>query len=59
MTPDGFFRTGDVGSAFARTGKSRLVDRIKDVIIVSGFNVYPNEVEDVLVEPSGCARRWP
>src|SRR4051812_48785926 len=44
MTPDGFFRTGDVAVLLA-DGQVKLVDRIKDVIIVSGFNVHPNEVE--------------
>ncbi|WP_299599361.1 AMP-binding protein [uncultured Microbulbifer sp.] len=44
---DGFFRTGDVG-LIQDNGNIRIVDRLKDMIIVSGFNVYPNEVEDVL-----------
>ncbi|MFI2812522.1 MULTISPECIES: AMP-binding protein [Microbulbifer] len=44
---DGFFRTGDVGLV-QDNGNVRIVDRLKDMIIVSGFNVYPNEVEDVL-----------
>jgi long-chain acyl-CoA synthetase len=48
MTDDGFFRTGDVG-LFMADGQVKLVDRMKDMILVSGFNVYPNEVEDVLV----------
>jgi long-chain acyl-CoA synthetase len=47
MTEDGFFRTGDV-AVMLPGGQIKIVDRIKDVIIVSGFNVYPNEVEDVL-----------
>jgi long-chain acyl-CoA synthetase len=47
MTADGFFRTGDVGVMDER-GYFRIVDRKKDMILVSGFNVYPNEVEDVL-----------
>jgi long-chain acyl-CoA synthetase len=47
FTPDGYFKTGDVGVLDA-DGKVRIVDRIKDMILVSGFNVYPNEVEDVL-----------
>ena len=46
-TADGFFRTGDV-AVMAPDGQVRIVDRMKDMIIVSGFNVYPNEVEDVL-----------
>ncbi|MFG6431613.1 long-chain-fatty-acid--CoA ligase [Roseateles sp. LYH14W] len=47
MTADGFFRTGDVGTVDER-GYFKIVDRKKDMILVSGFNVYPNEVEDVL-----------
>jgi long-chain acyl-CoA synthetase len=49
MTADGFFRTGDV-AVMLPDGQIKIVDRLKDVIIVSGFNVYPNEVEEVLVE---------
>jgi len=44
FTADGYFRTGDVG-VFDAQGLLRIVDRKKDMIIVSGFNVYPNEVE--------------
>ncbi|WP_193164511.1 AMP-binding protein [Microbulbifer hainanensis] len=44
---NGFFRTGDVG-LIQENGNIRIVDRLKDMIIVSGFNVYPNEVEEVL-----------
>jgi long-chain acyl-CoA synthetase len=47
MTPDGFFKSGDVGVMDER-GYIRIVDRKKDMIIVSGFNVYPNEVEAVI-----------
>ncbi len=47
MTPDGFLRTGDIGSVDGN-GRLRLHDRKKDMIVVSGFNVYPNEVEAVL-----------
>ena len=47
MTPDGFFKTGDIALA-TDDGMHKIVDRKKDMIIVSGFNVYPNEVEDVL-----------
>ena len=47
MTPDGFFRTGDI-AVMEADGQVRIVDRMKDMILVSGFNVYPNEVEDVL-----------
>ncbi|QVQ27196.1 long-chain-fatty-acid--CoA ligase [Achromobacter deleyi] len=46
MYPDGFLRTGDIGYV-DETGYVFLVDRKKDMILVSGFNVYPNEVEDV------------
>lgn len=46
-TADGFFRTGDV-AVMEADGQVRIVDRMKDMILVSGFNVYPNEVEDVL-----------
>ena len=46
-TSDGFFRTGDV-AVMETDGQVRIVDRMKDMILVSGFNVYPNEVEDVL-----------
>jgi long-chain acyl-CoA synthetase len=47
MTADGFFRTGDIGIMDER-GYFKIVDRKKDMILVSGFNVYPNEIEDVL-----------
>jgi long-chain acyl-CoA synthetase len=46
MTADGFFRTGDMGY-MDRQGYTKIVDRKKDMILVSGFNVYPNEVEEV------------
>ncbi len=48
FTEDGFFKTGDV-AVIQEDGYLRIVDRKKDMIIVSGFNVYPNEVEDVVV----------
>lgn len=51
FTADGYFRTGDVG-VFDEKGFLKIVDRKKDMILVSGFNVYPNEVEAVA---SGCA----
>jgi long-chain acyl-CoA synthetase len=54
MTADGFFRTGDV-AVMAPDGSLRIVDRIKDMILVSGFNVYPNEVEDVMAAHPGVA----
>ena len=47
MTPDGFFKTGDVGIMDFR-GYTTIVDRKKDMILVSGFNVYPNEIEGVV-----------
>ncbi|MET0367755.1 MAG: AMP-binding protein [Methylobacterium sp.] len=47
MTRDGYFRTGDV-AVMDEGGQVRIVDRLKDMILVSGFNVYPNEVEDVM-----------
>jgi long-chain acyl-CoA synthetase len=50
MTPDGFFKSGDIGIMDER-GYVKIVDRKKDMILVSGFNVYPNEVEDVV---AGC-----
>lgn len=47
FTPDGYFKTGDIATQEA-DGYLRIVDRAKDMIIVSGFNVYPNEIEDVV-----------
>lgn len=47
FTEDGFLRTGDVAK-IDENGFVYLVDRKKDMILVSGFNVYPNEVEDVI-----------
>jgi long-chain acyl-CoA synthetase len=47
MTADGFFKTGDIGVMDA-AGNTRIVDRKKDMILVSGFNVYPNEIEAVV-----------
>jgi len=52
MTADGFFRTGDIGIMDER-GFVRIVDRKKDMILVSGFNVYPNEVEDAMASHPG------
>lgn len=52
MTADGFFRTGDMG-VMLPSGEIKIVDRLKDMILVSGFNVYPNEVEEVLVQHPG------
>jgi long-chain acyl-CoA synthetase len=47
MTPDGYFKSGDIGVMDER-GYFRIVDRKKDMILVSGFNVYPNEIEQVV-----------
>ncbi|HSI54127.1 MAG TPA: long-chain-fatty-acid--CoA ligase [Ramlibacter sp.] len=52
MTPDGFFKTGDIGTVDER-GYYKIVDRKKDMVLVSGFNVYPNEVEDVVAKLDG------
>ena len=52
MTADGFLRTGDIGTVDER-GYFKIVDRKKDMILVSGFNVYPNEIEDVLSQLPG------
>jgi long-chain acyl-CoA synthetase len=52
MTADGFFKTGDIG-VMNETGAVKIVDRKKDMILVSGFNVYPNEVEDVVAAHPG------
>jgi len=52
MTPDGFFRSGDIGVMDAE-GYTKIVDRKKDMILVSGFNVYPNEVEGVVASHPG------
>ena len=54
FTADGYFRTGDVG-VFDENGFLKIVDRKKDMIIVSGFNVFPNEVEAVAGACSGVA----
>ncbi|WP_105417424.1 long-chain fatty acid--CoA ligase [Neorhizobium sp. T25_27] len=52
MTGDGYFRTGDMGY-MDRQGYTKIVDRKKDMILVSGFNVYPNEVEEVVATHPG------
>jgi long-chain acyl-CoA synthetase len=52
MTADGFFKSGDMG-VMDENGFIRVVDRKKDMILVSGFNVYPNEIEDVVVQHPG------
>ena len=58
MTDDGYFRTGDIGH-MSEDGYVKIVDRKKDMILVSGFNVFPNEIEDyVMTHPKvlecGC-----
>jgi long-chain acyl-CoA synthetase len=52
MTVDGYFKTGDIGTMDER-GYFKIVDRKKDMVLVSGFNVYPNEVEDVVGQLPG------
>jgi long-chain acyl-CoA synthetase len=52
MTPDGFFRTGDIG-VMDTEGRVKIVDRKKDMISVSGFKVFPNEVEDIAMMQGG------
>ncbi|MGF3951567.1 AMP-binding protein, partial [Staphylococcus aureus] len=52
VTADGFFRSGDIASISA-DGFVRIVDRKKDMILVSGFNVYPNEIEEVVAKHPG------
>ncbi|MEM9724911.1 MAG: AMP-binding protein [Pseudomonadota bacterium] len=52
MTSDGFFRSGDIG-VMDEDGRVYVVDRKKDMILVSGFNVYPNEIEDVVTGLDG------
>ncbi|WP_417423370.1 long-chain fatty acid--CoA ligase [Hoeflea sp.] len=54
MAKDGYFRSGDMGF-MDEAGYTKIVDRKKDMILVSGFNVYPNEVEEVAVEHPGIA----
>ena len=52
MTEDGYFKSGDIGTRDAR-GFFKIVDRKKDMVLVSGFNVYPNEVEEVVAGMPG------
>jgi long-chain acyl-CoA synthetase len=52
MTADGYFRTGDIG-VMSPDGYTKIVDRKKDMILVSGFNVYPNEIEEVIAGHPG------
>ena len=52
MTADGYFKTGDVG-IMSPDGLVRIVDRMKDMVVVSGFKVFPNEVEAVVSHHPG------
>ncbi|ROH93265.1 long-chain-fatty-acid--CoA ligase [Stagnimonas aquatica] len=52
FTPDGYLKTGDV-AVMSESGYFKIVDRKKDMILVSGFNVYPNEIEDVVARHPG------
>ena len=52
MYPDGYFKSGDIG-VMDEKGQTKIVDRKKDMILVSGFNVYPNEVEGVIASHPG------
>jgi long-chain acyl-CoA synthetase len=52
MTADGYFKSGDIGTVDER-GYFKIVDRKKDMVLVSGFNVYPNEVEEVVAGLAG------
>ncbi|QAU23595.1 long-chain-fatty-acid--CoA ligase [Dyella sp. M7H15-1] len=54
LTPDGWLHTGDIGKA-DENGYFYIVDRKKDMILVSGFNVYPNEIEDTVMKHPGVA----
>ena len=47
MTPDGYFKSGDIGIRDAH-GFFKIIDRKKDMILVSGFNVYPNDIEETM-----------
>lgn len=52
MTPDGYFKSGDIG-IIDEQGFFKIIDRKKDMILVSGFNVYPNEIEEVVGQLDG------
>jgi long-chain acyl-CoA synthetase len=52
MTADGYFKSGDIG-LITESGHIQIVDRKKDMIVVAGFKVFPNDVEDVLVQMPG------
>ena len=58
MLPGGWLRTGDIGRMDER-GRTFIEDRKKDMILVSGFNVYPNEVEGVVAQMPACSRSRP
>ena len=57
FTKDGFLKTGDI-ARMDEQGFLYLVDRKKDMIVVSGFNVYPNEVEQIIGMHPGVLRSW-
>ena len=52
MTPDGYFKSGDIGIV-DENGFFKIIDRKKDMVLVSGFNVYPNEIEEVVTMMEG------
>jgi long-chain acyl-CoA synthetase len=52
MTPDGYFKSGDVG-IIDENGFFKIIDRKKDMVLVSGFNVYPNEIEEIVSKMDG------
>ena len=52
MTPDGYFKSGDVG-IIDENGFFKIIDRKKDMVLVSGFNVYPNEIEEIVSTMDG------
>lgn len=52
FSPEGYFKTGDIG-IMNPEGRVRIIDRKKDMILVSGFNVYPNEIEQVVMQHPG------
>ena len=54
MTDDGWLKTGDVAS-MDKAGFFTILDRLKDMILVSGFNVYPNEIEAIVMEHEGVS----
>jgi long-chain acyl-CoA synthetase len=54
MTADGYFKSGDIGTMDEK-GYFKIVDRKKDMVLVSGFNVYPNEVEEIVMQLPGVA----